>query len=321
MKLSPKVAALVSDDLIVRINELYHDLENELYQDRQGGWIAQESKEFCAFARPYIKHVRPVVCLDYGSGTGFVPLAIGAKLNAEDTLICTDLSSEILNVCRRNLKNKDYPFHAEYRKMDGSTIPVEDQSLDVLTVNAVLHHVFNLKQMGEECARVLKPGGALVISHEPNGDREMSAWGNIIYGVSQIAFRPSFVVFRFVEKSSILEVILRSVLSRISSSYHARNLMLENIAKTLMKEGLLNFPLRGVEIQQLVDVHTETGFRQEDLMQNVFPDFEIEQWQTFNHLGDCTEKSSFTRRIDSFMALRWPMHGKTLRFVLQRKTG
>ncbi len=319
MKLDAQIRRKVTNDLIIRINELYHNLENEVYKDRHSEWHHFESDIFRSTAKKHLKRSERITCLDYGSGTGFVPLAIGPCLKPEDVLICTDLSKEILNVCRNNLETKKFPFKIEYLKLYGQGIPVEDRSIDVITANSVLHHILKLKKFASECHRVLKKReGVLVVGHEPNGDRNLPIIGKLIYVLNNIVFNPSNIVYEMVDRSRWLENILRSLLSKISDVYRRRNKMLTEIAYQLQEEGLIDQHLRGVEIQQLVDYHTEFGFKRKHLMNEVFQGFHTLQWNTFNHLSKSSYKNSITRAINHSMARRWPMHGTTLNFVLQR---
>jgi hypothetical protein len=75
---------------------------------------------------------------------------------------------------------------------------------------------------------------------------------------------------------------MRSILSRISSSWKFRNEMLLKIANQLKEEGLIDYNLRGTEIQQIVDIHTHTGFSPDRVVRDTFPEFEMVESEIYN---------------------------------------
>ena len=97
--------------------------------------------------------------------------------------------------------------------------------------------------------------------------------------------------------------------------------MLRDIARQLRREGLIDYDLRGVEIQQLVDYHTKHGLRRRHLTEDVFRGFHVLEWHTYAHLGDLTIRSPLTRALGQAMKKRWPTHGFQIAFVLQNNSG
>jgi hypothetical protein len=94
--------------------------------------------------------------------------------------------------------------------------------------------------------------------------------------------------------------------------------MLDEIARRLKEEGLLDFDLRGTEVQQVVDIHTQYGFDHRELLQNVFTGFDLVQLSTFNHLGFST-CGKWAGKIDGYIKKKWPDAGKGLRLVLKKR--
>ena len=55
---------------------------------------------------------------------------------------------------------------------DAHDLPLISGFADLVTVNATLHHCENMPQVLQEAARLVRPGGILVIDHDP----QLSAW-------------------------------------------------------------------------------------------------------------------------------------------------
>ena len=319
MKLSKRVLSKVDSQLVRRINELYHDLEGGLYDERHEGILHFEQVFWEGIAEKYLVKESPTVCLDYGTGTGFVALIIGRRLKESDSLICCDLSSEMLKVCEDRVKASGPACQCSFPKIDGARIPVQSDSVDAITVNAVLHHVYDLSSFAKECERILRPGGILIVAHEPNKDSALPFPGNAVRGLAKLIFKPKTVFFKIAGSIPLAEGAMRRILSRTSKSYRLRNKMLDEIARRLKEEGLLDFDLRGTEIQQVVDIHTQSGFDAQELLQNVFTGFELVELETFNHLGFFTG-GKWAGRVDGYIGKRWPDVGMGLRFVLRNKS-
>jgi ArsR family transcriptional regulator len=97
--------------------------------------------------------------LDLGTGTGrllelFAPLYRRA--------IGIDASSDMLAVARANLDRAGVA-HAQVRLGDIHHLPFARNSFDVVTVHQVLHYLDDPERAIGEAARVLRPGGRLLV--------------------------------------------------------------------------------------------------------------------------------------------------------------
>ena len=97
--------------------------------------------------------------LDLGTGTGRI-LEILAPCVRKG--IGFDLSREMLNVARSNLENAGVS-NCTVRRSDIHSIGLNDACADVITIHQVLHYCDNPEQVVKESARLLKPGGQLLI--------------------------------------------------------------------------------------------------------------------------------------------------------------
>jgi ArsR family transcriptional regulator len=106
------------------------------------------------------------IVADLGCGTGQVAAAIAPFVARA---FAVDRSSDMLEAARRRLK--DIP-NVDVRRGDLEALPIQDRELDVATFVLVLHHLPDPAAALGEAARVLKPGGRLLICDMLPHDRE-----------------------------------------------------------------------------------------------------------------------------------------------------
>jgi len=204
-----------------------------------------------------------------------------------------------------------------FHKIDTGEIPADAHSVDAITVNSVLHHIHDLNTFCGECKRVLKRGGLLLAAHEPNRKHSLPFPGKVMFLLGTTLLRPKAFFIWVAERVPIMESLMRPVLSAISKGYRNRNEILSNIARQLKQEGLVDFKLRGTEIQQIVDFHSQRGFDKQELLAKVFKGFEPVEFETYNHLGFFPSNSA-AQTIEKYLREKWPNAGKQIRFVLRR---
>ncbi len=97
--------------------------------------------------------------LDVGTGTGSILKLFGDRVQRG---LGIDSSREMLALARTNLEAAGLT-HCEVRKGDIRNLPVETESMDVVTIHHVLHFLDDPAQAVMEAVRALKPGGRLLI--------------------------------------------------------------------------------------------------------------------------------------------------------------
>lgn len=107
------------------------------------------------------------VVADIGTGTGFV---LQGLLDQASSLTGFDESAEMLAVARSNLAQHS---HVQFRQAEGQQLPAGDNHFDAVFANMYLHHAPDPAAAIAEMARILKPGGKLVIT---DLDTHQQAW-------------------------------------------------------------------------------------------------------------------------------------------------
>jgi ubiquinone/menaquinone biosynthesis C-methylase UbiE len=103
---------------------------------------------------------------DLGCGTGQAASALAPFVAR---VIAVDRSGEMLQAAKRRLR--DVP-NVEVKRGELESLPIGDEELDAATLLLVLHHVADPAAALSEAARVLKPGGRLLIADMLPHDRE-----------------------------------------------------------------------------------------------------------------------------------------------------
>ena len=108
--------------------------------------------------------VRPgETVLDLGSGAGFDAFLAAREVGPTGRVIGVDMTDDMLARARDNAA-KAGADNVEFRKGLIEALPVDDASVDVVMSNCVINLVPDKAAAYREAARVLRPGGRLVVS-------------------------------------------------------------------------------------------------------------------------------------------------------------
>ena len=140
--------------------------------------------------RAHIREGETVV--DLGSGGGIDCFIAAKYVGDSGQVFGIDMTHEMLNVARKNAipvaKNLGYS-NVEFKQGFLESLPLEDQSVDLVTSNCVINLSLDKKEVFKEIHRVLKPGGRFVIA-DIISEREVTEemrnqqdlWGECISG-------------------------------------------------------------------------------------------------------------------------------------------
>jgi ubiquinone/menaquinone biosynthesis C-methylase UbiE len=103
---------------------------------------------------------------DLGCGTGQVSAALAPFV---ERIVAVDESAAMLQAARKRLHGID---NVDLRRGELEALPIDDGRLDAATMMLVLHHIAEPQKALSEVARVLKPGGTLLLVDMLPHDRE-----------------------------------------------------------------------------------------------------------------------------------------------------
>ena len=101
--------------------------------------------------------------LDLGSGAGFDAFLAAREVGDAGRVIGIDMTPEMLDRARRNAVAGGYR-NVEFREGRIEALPVADESADLVISNCVINLVPDKAAVYREVARVLRPGGRVVVS-------------------------------------------------------------------------------------------------------------------------------------------------------------
>jgi SAM-dependent methyltransferase len=100
--------------------------------------------------------------LDIGVGTGQIPALMFAEcMNLE--MVAVDLAEAMLVVARARLDAAGLSSRCRVEKMDAKALDLPDASFDLVACNSMIHHIPDPAAAFREIARVVKPGGAIIV--------------------------------------------------------------------------------------------------------------------------------------------------------------
>ncbi|MCG6920746.1 MAG: arsenite methyltransferase [Acidobacteria bacterium] len=126
--------------------------------------------------------------LDLGSGAGIDAFLAAREVGPSGRVIGVDMTPQMLARARRSAATTGHT-NVEFREGRLEALPVEDGSVDAVTSNCVINLVPDKAAVFREVARVLKPGGRMVVADivldAPLPEavvQDLSAWVGCISG-------------------------------------------------------------------------------------------------------------------------------------------
>ena len=302
--------------LVLAVNELFHDLEGEDYNDVHPEIFEREKMRWQRLLGVHaLIGDHPKTVLDLGSGTGFVGEQMTEAVKSGDTFLCADLSAKMLEIATKNLQGRYPGVTVKGVKLTDESLPLPNASVDTVTMNSVLHHIPDHIKFLQEINRVMKPGGTLFIGHEPNirfiRQPLLSSQASLLH-----ALNPKRLLARALRFFGILKPLKTG----------GSDVLTDAINAALLEKKMISKPLTRSEISQLVDVHSPTaggihreeGFDPWTVLNDAGISMKPVHVETYNHLGKWSGLQPYLRPYEKFLAMIAPKSGAMF-FLVAKK--
>lgn len=120
------------------------------YDEREKFWDTFEKDTL----KPYIKDLSGLDVLDAGAGTGRISIRL---YNAGANVTALDISPEMLELLKKKEPN------IKCIEADMEAMPFEDEEFDMVFSSLAIIHLKKIDRFLDECYRVLKDGGKMVL--------------------------------------------------------------------------------------------------------------------------------------------------------------
>ncbi len=166
---------------------------------------------------PKLKKYTPLekgaVVLDFGCGKGEI-LKEMEKVNPNAQYIGLDVSQTALDSARRELPEVEF-----HKVEDGGPFPLPDASVDFVFSSEVIEHVYDTDDAASEIARILRPGGKLLMTTPYHGFFKNLAI--VLFGFDR-HFDPVGPHVRFFSKRTLANLLEKNGLKIAEHGYYGR---------------------------------------------------------------------------------------------------
>jgi ubiquinone/menaquinone biosynthesis C-methylase UbiE len=142
-------------------------------------------------------------------GGRILEIGVGTGLSFDDydhttEITGIDISEPMIARARERLATGRYPFVKELRVMDASALDYPDASFDCVVGQFVITLVDNPERVLSECARVLRPGGQIILVNHLYSEKGLAAAVERLLAqkARKLGLRPEFPFQRLADWAS-----------------------------------------------------------------------------------------------------------------------
>lgn len=158
------------EELILRLNDIYHKHEAKRYQTRHPEIFEQLAlvwREMLQCVKGLLGG-RPLRVLDYGCGTGFElrRLIDGFSVDDIECVNCFDPSPAMLREC--HIVAEDAAWRKKIAFTDNARRALAEGPYDLILTNSVMHHIYDYEGVVSSFYDALCADGCWLSGHEPS---------------------------------------------------------------------------------------------------------------------------------------------------------
>lgn len=307
--------------LVLRVNEVFHDLEGDKYDEKHPEIFKKEFSRWGEMLDSCLKATDlPRVFLDFGTGTGFIPQVLASRLHERDTIHLLDISQVKLDICKKAIATAKIPGNHIYHKLGSDGNLPSALSADVITINSVLHHLPSWQEILKELGGMVTGQGLIFIGHEPNIRFGLNKTINLFIQTLRKARNGAALVKTLLKKGEPL--------NSYNKTAHVDTLN-EKLNQILISEGVIDREMSPFEISKIVDIHSPSSSSNGSIYESKGIDlvgikealvgFKPLFFKTFDHLGKYGTSGFHAKIASIFLSAFYPADGYNLHAVFQKQ--
>jgi ArsR family transcriptional regulator len=160
-------------------------------------------KSWKSVAEALLRLMPPMVIADLGAGEGAFALLLAQRAKK---VVAVDTSAKMIEVGREQALRHGVE-NVEYRLGDMEELPIDSAAVDLVFFSQSLHHALHPERAVEEAARILVPGGRIVIldlvKHRFEEARELYADEWLGFGETELEVMLEKTGFREIQTSIV----------------------------------------------------------------------------------------------------------------------
>jgi ubiquinone/menaquinone biosynthesis C-methylase UbiE len=138
------------------LNDFYEHADK--YLEKLGTHRDKHFRKYFLFLDKFVSKSKPLKILESGCGDGFSSYMI-AKRFTNSEVVGTDLSNLFIGAAKKQFKLPNLKFMQKNATKTGFS----KETFDVICSNDVIEHIPDVEAYFNECMRILKPGGRLIV--------------------------------------------------------------------------------------------------------------------------------------------------------------
>ena len=324
----------ISRQLVRRVNQLYHRLTQERF-DTDHYWRHRAERLFWQQVGQQVlscPHRSKWTLVDLACGTGFVTQNLAPYLTPDDRIIAIDVDEAPLRSTATKWQKVTrlvaQPPRLWRMACDGHQLPLASGSVNLLAINAALHHLPDSSAVLAEIDRVLKPGGWFALGFEPNRTHFRSPLAGCVRVLDRMSWYGNWEQNR--RRLGQLAARCRRSLT-IPTTMPAMNAgplsdmaAAEIISQQLHAEGAIGEHLSPTSVMDLVDPHArgggeEQGFDFRQLLQQHLDKYQVHSLTCTDYLGESVRRFPTVRRMaDCLLSIAAPRHGSLFSWLIRK---
>lgn len=176
------------DNNLARILDQRRSESERFFNEVAGrlGKTGVPGRNWQAIGHLLFRMVPPLSVADLGAGEGLIAQLLARRAFQ---VYCIDKSARMVEIGRRLAAEQELD-NLTYLKGDIESVPLDDHSVDLALLSQALHHAQHPVKVIGECARILKPGGRVLIL---DLNRHQFEQARELYGDLWLGFSPNTI--------------------------------------------------------------------------------------------------------------------------------